>query len=357
MRKSIRPGGGRSATEDPAPPGESRPGLHRHSPPRGRRPPGSLGWAFVAFPLWAAGCLWPWPLRDDTQRAFTPGDLPPLPAEPFLEAVVLGDWGTGGAGQREVARAIETSFGPRPPELVLTVGDNFYPRGVPSAEDPLWDRVFGRVYSGAFWEAVIFRPSLGNHDHDGDPEAQVRYSSRDPRWVMPARFYAFRHPLPYGADSVLFVALDTSPLEGGAKGGHDQLAWLDSVLEGARRDRWVVVYGHHPLASVGWHRPSGKLREALLPRLEGRVDLYLAGHNHSLELLPVSPRLLQAVCGGGGGTDNPYRVRRGRGELAAFTHGGWCTLRVGRQRLVVELSDRTGRLRFRHLLPPREGFS
>lgn len=307
-------------------------------------------WAVFALSFWVGGCLWPWPFREQSHGALPPEDPPSLPSGPFLEVVVLGDWGTGGPGQREVARGIEAAFTRQPPALVLTVGDNFYPAGVLSSDDPAWERVFRRVYSGPFWDTVPFRPTLGNHDHDGDPDAQVRYASRDSRWAMPARFYAFRQALPGGSDSVLFVALDTSPLEGGRQGSRSQPVWLDSILQGGRRDRWVVVYGHHPLASVGWHSPSAKLRELLLPLLDGRVDLYLAGHNHSLELLPVSPRLLQGVCGGGGGTDNPYRVKPGRGELAAFTHGGWCTLRIGTEHLAVELFDRTGRLRYRHIL-------
>ena len=59
---------------------------------------------------------------------------------------------------------------------------------------------------------------------------------------------------------------------------------------------------------------------------------------------------LQAVCGGGGGTDNPYRVGKTDGTLASFTNGGWCRLRFWKDTMAIDLHDRAGGIQFRHIL-------
>ncbi len=307
------------------------------------------GTLLLLIPLWLAGCSITRPLSDDPYTAPSSVSFFELPSEPSLDVLVFGDWGTGGPGQRQMARAMEDTYRYDPPDLVLTVGDNFYDDGVDSTEDPIWNRVFEKVYSGPFWDSLTFYPSLGNHDWYGNRIAQVRYSNRNPRWKMPAVHYAFRKAIP-GGDSVLFLALDTTPLQGEWNGSVEQLAWMDSVLV-ASDDRWIVTYGHHPLASNGFHRQDDYFRERVIPLLSGRSRLYLAGHNHSMEILPVSPDLLQGVCGGGAGRDNPYPVRKTDQTVAAFTNGGWCYLRIFPEVLAVELYNRDGEVEFRYLIP------
>jgi hypothetical protein len=80
------------------------------------------------------------------------------------------------------------------------------------------------------------------------------------------------------------------------------------------------------------------------------VPLYLAGHNHSTELLQAPGGILQGVCGGGAGLDNAYRVEVIPETLSAFSNGGWCFLHIWADELAVELYNRVGTLRYRHLL-------
>lgn len=323
------------------------------------------GLAPVAVAVLAlTGCsLMPRPPFDDSRTAVTPDSLPERPTGPALRVLVFGDHGTGDEGQREVAEAVARVHGDAPPALVLTVGDNFYPDGVSGPEDPLWEEAFSRVYTGPFWDSLTFHPTLGNHDHRGDPDAQVAYSELDRRWSMPARRYAFRREIP-GGGTAQFVALDTDQLLRDDSTGVAHARWVDSTL--ADPDpAWTIVYGHHPLASGGPHRVSGTLTRQLLPLLPGRVPLYLAGHSHSTELIRLEPGLLQGVCGGGGGGDNPYRVVDIPGTLAAFSNGGWCTLHIQPRTLTVELYNRVGTLRHREVIrrppspdgesPPPEG--
>lgn len=274
---------------------------------------------------------------------------PQVPAGPPLAVLVLGDHGTGGPGQRAVARAIARTHRASPPDLVLTVGDNFYPVGVYNRTDELWRTAFEDVYAGPFWDRLVFHPTLGNHDHLGYPRAQVGYSSASPRWHMPGMYYGFRRPIPGGGE-VLFVALDTQGLRSGDEEAEAQEAWIESVLRdhGAR---WVVVYGHHPLArGAGPHPASSRVRRAVLPYLEGPT-IFLGGHNHTLELTWLEPGLPQGLCGGGGGLDNPHGLGDTEAESVAFTGGGWCHLRIWPGTAALDLYDREGNLRHRALLP------
>lgn len=312
---------------------------------------GYLVLAALALLLLPSGCILRKPWVDDTFSAKTPADLPPLRGEPALRILVIGDFGTGKAGQLETARAIENLYAQTPPDLVLTVGDNFYPEGVESVDDPLWQSIFEDVYSGDFWDSLLFFPSLGNHDVQGNAQALIEYSDRSPKWTMPAEYYTFRRPLPSG-DTVRFLALNTNEIKAvGSTEALNQMEWVDSVL-GSSVDEFVIAYGHHPIQTAGWHEPNKSVHDGLLSAFQGRVPLYLAGHNHSTELLRVSDNLLQAVCGGGAGRDNAYRVGSLPETLSAFSNGGWCFLQVFQDTLAIELYNRAGTLRYRHLIEP-----
>ncbi len=112
---------------------------------------------------------------------------------------VIGDWGRKNSdSQRRVAKAMSDIASTKPPRFVISTGDNFYGRGVSSDSDELWVNAFENVYSAPAlkcpWYAV-----LGNHDYWGDVKAQTAFSRRDPRWVMPSRYY--QHVEPVGASS------------------------------------------------------------------------------------------------------------------------------------------------------------
>lgn len=284
-----------------------------------------------------------------------PGPYAAIPDGRELGVLVFGDWGTGDDGQRALARTMMRVHGASPPELVLTVGDNFYPRGIRNILDPQWKTTFGDVYTGGFWDSVTFRPTFGNHDHLGNAYAQIEYSRLDPRWAMPDSFYAFSESIPGGGEA-LFIALDTDVLDDDAQ-RQRQAAWLDSVAADGRERGvdWIVAYGHHPIETVGNHAPSKDAREAILPAMQQYGLLYLAGHNHSLELLEIEPGLFTGVCGGGGGDDNDMWVMAAENLVAAFTGGGWCFLRIWEEALAIEYYNVEGALKYRKVLRLGDG--
>jgi hypothetical protein len=237
-----------------------------------------------------------------------PGAPPPSISPDHLRRtgvriLAFGDFGTDDDNwpQERVAAAMAGYGADHPYDFGLTLGDNFYPRGLNSVEDPRWQRQWERLYTPM---GIRFYAVLGNHDHydPGSPAAEIARSRRSPSWCLPRTWYTFT------AGPVQLFAVDTTPVEEPAW-DHDgamaaQRQWLDRAL-GASRARWKVVFGHHPIYSNGHHSgPRSSLprtRQYLLPVLvKHRVDLYLAGHDHDLQMLEPESGVHFAVSGAAG---------------------------------------------------------
>lgn len=277
----------------------------------------------LAWPLAAQDRLPP--VDPAATRKIDLVEVPPVPeGTPALRMLVIGDWGTGTRDQKAVAAAMATRARAERPDLIVTTGDNFYPRGVRSADDKLWEVAFERIYDDPALKEVPWWPSLGNHDHHGDVDAQVQYSQKSPRWRFPARHHTTSFPLGEGASLQLFV-LDTNPLM--HRKEPEQLEWLDREL-GHSKATWKVVVGHHPVRSRSIRGDSPQLVEQLEPLLfRHQVELYLAGHDHCLELLKPIQGLTYLVSGGGAGPGWAYRVEWTEDLDYAATGGGFALLR------------------------------
>jgi hypothetical protein len=208
-------------------------------------------------------------------------------------------------------------------DFAITLGDNFYPKGMESPVDPRWKTWWDEVYDPIGIKAYA---SLGNHDWGfGDsPAAEVLYTQRSPSWRMPATYYTFT------AGPVQFFALDTYEIP------EAQLQWLDTELS-ASHARWKLVYGHHPIYSAGSHESSPRLVKQLLPVLKNRVDVYLAGHDHDLQHLRTEAGVHFFVSGGGGRS-----IRQSKpGPRSLFAKGiyGFAVLDANRHQLKVTFFD------------------
>ncbi len=306
--------------------------------------------ALLALALAGAACA---PARQvvDPARDLPPALVPPpLDGEPYLRALVLGDWGTGKDDQRRVAVAMATFARDEGCDLVVSTGDNFYPSGVESADDAKWETHFRRVYDHPALQ-VPWLVSLGNHDHEGDAAAQVEYGRRDPRWLLPAPWYTQVRTLADGTEVQLW-ALDTTPISRGLPGWEAQVAWLDETLarSGAR---WKVVFGHHPLHGHGPRGDDAAMIARVGPVLaRHEVDLYLAGHDHVLEVLRPIDGVLHVTSGAGAGPGKATQVGVDPArQLYGATLGGFAWLRFARDELVVACVRLDGRAQFVHVVP------
>ncbi len=238
---------------------------------------------------------------------------PLLASEPELGVVFFGDSGTGGPGQARVAAVVAEHCSQERCDLLLLLGDNLMPDGASGPDDPRWAAMVEEPYGHL---GLTIRPVLGNHDHRGDPWAQVTRSARSSLWDMPAGYYAFE------AGPAAFFALDTPAMD------RRQRRWL---ARGLRRCEapWVIVYGHHPLRSGGAHGPEAALQRRIGRIVERRADLYLSGHDHHQEVVREAEGPTWVVMGSGGspprpvqpGTHSRYAAsRRGFGYLLLTEH-------------------------------------
>ncbi|KAB2840164.1 hypothetical protein F9K50_06265, partial [bacterium] len=148
----------------------------------------SRSWILLPFFLICfASCQSGGPEPDAPSPSPLPTPAPSAAPEPRAAFFSFGDWGTGTPSQFEVAAAVAADCATRGCDFGLLLGDNFYPTGVGSVADPQWESKFEDVYAGL---AGPFYVVLGNHDYDGNEQAQVDYTALQSRWKLPARAYS-----------------------------------------------------------------------------------------------------------------------------------------------------------------------
>jgi tartrate-resistant acid phosphatase type 5 len=226
-----------------------------------------------------------------------------------IRVLAFGDFGDGGKGQREVASAMLQYHRQRPFDFAITLGDNFYNKGMRGVDDPRWKTWWDQLYDPL---GIQFYATLGNHDYGfpQSPEAEVLYSKKSPSWRMPATRYT------YTAGWVQFFATDSQKMT------PDQLEWLQKELASSTA-RWKVVYGHHTIYSHGYHGNTPELIRELLPLIKDRVDIYLSGHDHDMQHLRPEGNLHFFVSGSGG---KLRRIRPGPRSLFAMSARGFAVL-------------------------------
>jgi 3',5'-cyclic AMP phosphodiesterase CpdA len=180
-----------------------------------------------------------------------------------LRLAVIGDTGTGGREQYEVATRLAEARSSFPFETVLMLGDNMY-----GGEGPRdFEKKFERPYKPLLDAGVKFYAALGNHDN----REQRFYKLFNMNGEL---YYTFKAP----EQNVRFFVLESSYMD------RKQLDWLEHQLQSSTDD-WKIVYMHHPLYSSGEkHGSSASLREVLEPLfIKYNVSVVFAGHEHFYE--------------------------------------------------------------------------
>lgn len=279
------------------------------------------------------------------------------PLADSINFAVIGDWGHNGHFyQRPVAHQLEIALYQLDGDFVISTGDNFYPDGVASTQDPLWQSAFERIYHGPH-SFVPWHSVLGNHDYLGNAQAQIDYSNVSGRWQMPARYYSQRFTLASG-EPVLVLFLDTNTLVSDyrtrakyrATQGQDpgpQLAWLKRQLSGSDA-AWTLVVGHHPIYTSGkrYGRDNG-LVETLAPLLKRYgVDAYIAGHEHDLQHNQIKHSDLAHYVSGGGSEARSVEQR----EFTRYAEAtpGFLTFSINADALQMSAVNHRGEVRYQH---------
>jgi hypothetical protein len=205
----------------------------------------------------------------------------PLPNNPdSLKFAVLGDFGTGGTSQYQLAEQMDTLHQKFPFELIILVGDNMY--GSERASD--FRTKFEIPYKPLLDRGVKFYASLGNHDARN--QRFYKLFNMDGRL-----YYTFKAP----KQSVRFYALETTYAE------PEQMAWIEKELKSAT-DEWKIPFFHHPLYSSGQRHGSDiRLRAVLEPIFtQTDVKVVFTGHDHFYERTKLQKGIAYFVVGAGG---------------------------------------------------------
>jgi tartrate-resistant acid phosphatase type 5 len=276
-----------------------------------------------------------------------------------LHFIAMGDWGRNGADhQRQVAKQMGLTAKEIGSMFTIATGDNFYPSGVISEWDPLWKYSFEDIYTD-FHLQWDWYPILGNHDYKSNPDAQVKYSAISRRWKMPARYYS--KTIAINGDTtqqVLFVFIDTNPLipefyknaeYGPNVKGQDtikQKRWMEKLLSTTSPNiKWKIVVGHHPMYTGG-SRTEGydtkAIRNTLNPMFDKyKVDVYLAGHEHSLQHMRSAGNM-HHIISGAASEKTPARLIEN--SLLSASEYGFFVFSVTGNELLLQAVNDTGKI-------------
>ncbi len=249
-----------------------------------------------------------------------------LGADAEVGFVFFGDSGTGGPAQLRVAKVVGEFCATQRCDFLALLGDNFMPGGVSATDDPQWQQKVVEPYSPL---GLGIRPVLGNHDHYGDPAAQVQYSEQSEMWDMPTAYYAFE------LGPVAFFALDTQIMD------RQQRRWLARGLRHSEAS-WNIVYGHHPMRSGGVHGKARRPLRRISRLVERHADFYLSGHDHHQQV--IQDRATYVVMGSGGSP--PREVQGGDDTLYAASRRGFGHLLIDERRAVLTVMEANGAPRF-----------
>jgi hypothetical protein len=269
--------------------------------------------------------------------------VPPMfdakPGASSIRVLAFGDFGfcrekdgriQGDKNQGQDAAAMVAYHGAHPFDFGITLGDNFYPEGMNSPDDPRWKACWEDLYGPM---KIKFYPVYGNHDWYGadSPAAELLYTAKSPTWDMRAPYYT------YTAGPVQFFAIDTNHIS------KAQAAWLTQALEQSHA-RWKVVYGHFPPYIASPVRTADEsVVEALMPILKGRADIYIAGHHHSLEHLKPVDGVNLFIAGGGGATSYDVDQHSPVGIFAKSEYG-FAVIEADEHNFTVRFIDKNSKV-------------
>ncbi|WP_026705328.1 metallophosphoesterase [Flavobacterium soli] len=297
---------------------------------------------------------------SEEKSGYKGGFIPELKVlDESLNFIVMGDFGRNGQYfQKEVAEQMGKASMTIESDFTISVGDNFYPNGVQSTTDYQWISSFENIYTNhSLYENWYV--ALGNHDYKGNIQAQIDYSNSSRRWKMPAKYYSETFELKNG-EKVLMVVMDTNPfIDGYYEKGSEmyeniiaqdtilQKKWLIETLNTSDTSiKWKIVVGHHPLYSGGKRKdnPDTKGFEKKFADLfdQYKVDAYLCGHEHDLQIIKPKGRYTTQFLSGAACEIRPTGKREG--TLFAASEPGFMTFSINEKKLQVQVVNEKGKI-------------
>lgn len=226
------------------------------------------------------------------------------------------------SGLAPVAKAMKSYCASAECDFAVMLGDNIYPDGATANADGRDAQRFQDLFVEPFGDLGKGRDDfriysvLGNHDWRTSREgaqAQIDFLAKTPPFYIDGLMYRVQPPA--GNGDVEIFAIDTEVLLSSTTVHKAELAedaseapservekplawavpqseaernmvrWLEDALRSSKA-RWKIVLGHHPLWSTAGSKfeQARTLRRLILPTLCRYADVYLAGHEHTLEV-------------------------------------------------------------------------
>lgn len=273
---------------------------------------------------------------------------PEMSSAESITFLAVGRQGYGNDHGRRVAAGMEYAAAEKPTHFVVFGGDNFFRDGVVSVDDPQWQSKFEDQYDGPHLRGLPMFATLGNHDHDGNAQAQVDYATQRKgtgRWRMDDLYYAkdFGRTAD-GAVLLRVVFLDMIPM---MESPAQQEQFLRDALAAPGNPQWKVIVGHNPLRSLT-DQPTAQTRimHDLLPiAQELGVDLAVSSNDWFQQLLDIPGEPMHVSTSGGGRKLEDVPLRNEPGTYTQSQHG-FARINVDSQTLTVEMLDADGEVSY-----------
>ena len=221
-------------------------------------------------------------------------------------------------GAAQTARLIMAELAKKPAAVVLSLGDNTYPAGLPSefadCYEPTWGQFKARTY-----------PSPGNHDYY-TPAGSGYYGYFGDAAGPARRGY---YSVDIGAWHVISLNSNLRLTEFAA-----QLAWLKADLD-QHKTRCTLAYWHHPVYSSGGHGDYDFMLAAWQALVAADADVVLVAHDHDYERFAPQDGngqrddargIRQFVVGTGGAALTSFRFRKSNSETGDNSTDGMLSL-------------------------------
>jgi hypothetical protein len=107
---------------------------------------------------------------------------------------------------------------------------------------------------------------------------------------------------------------------------------------------WKIIVGHHPVYSLGEHGNEPDMQRLLDERMQKHhVQVYFAGHDHSLQSLAVKEKGLRYMISGGGSESTSIKSNS---AITLFAKGstGFAVVAAREKQMIVYFIDSKGKI-------------
>jgi len=237
----------------------------------------------------------------------------------------IGDWGAlkntiEYCNMKMVAETIGKYSEYYHPQFIVSLGDNFYKRGVKSVDDEKWNTVWYNnfVMQNNITQSLKWMCILGNHDYcSGSKGVQAQLQKTytlGNNWHMPNHNYAF-HDKKSNSFHIFIdtcqlypeLYIETMQLCNKESRKRSLIEIEDYLIEAnIMKCKFICVYGHYHIFSNGYYANYEVMKEHLCPLFDKyNVDFYFSGHEHNFQILK---------------NNNTYFVINGAGSFSSEVH-------------------------------------